>query len=81
VVRVRDEGAGIPPERLPHVMDPFFTTKRPSGGTGLGLSVSASIIKDHGGSLSFASAVGSGTTVTLRLPVADDGDVCKDAVR
>ena len=62
-------------------MDPFYTTKRPSGGTGLGLSVSASIVKDHGGSLGFVSAPGDGTTVTLRLPVADGGGVRAQAVR
>jgi len=81
VVTIHDEGVGIPPDRLPRIMDPFYTTKRPSGGTGLGLSVSASIVKDHGGSLGFVSAPGDGTTVTLRLPVADGGGVRAQAVR
>jgi polar amino acid transport system substrate-binding protein len=65
---VHDEGRGIAPEHLPHLTDPFFTTKRESGGTGLGLSVSAGIIKEHGGSLSFHSEPGRGATVTLALP-------------
>jgi polar amino acid transport system substrate-binding protein len=68
VLRLSDEGSGIAPEHIPHLTDPFFTTKRESGGTGLGLSVSATIVKEHGGSLDFDSSPGSGTTVTLRLP-------------
>ncbi len=67
-VTVQDEGVGIDPDHLPHLTDPFFTTKRDSGGTGLGLSVSAGIVKEHGGTLRFHSAPGSGTTVTLSLP-------------
>jgi polar amino acid transport system substrate-binding protein len=65
---VEDEGVGIPPEHLPRLTDPFFTTKRDSGGTGLGLSVSDGIVKEHGGSLSFRSTPGAGTTVVLTLP-------------
>jgi len=70
VLTVTDEGSGIAPEHIMHLTDPFFTTKRESGGTGLGLSVSATIIKEHNGSLEFASTPGVGTTVTLTLPVA-----------
>jgi len=67
-VTVQDEGAGIAAEHLAHLTDPFFTTKRDSGGTGLGLSVSAGIVKEHGGSLKFDSTPGAGTTVVLSLP-------------
>jgi signal transduction histidine kinase len=68
-LRVQDQGGGIAPEHLSRLTDPFFTTKRESGGTGLGLSVSAGIVKEHGGTLSFDSTPGAGTTVTLSFPV------------
>jgi polar amino acid transport system substrate-binding protein len=67
---VRDEGVGIAAEHLSRLTDPFFTTKRESGGTGLGLSVSDGIVKDHGGQLSFDSRPGAGTVVTLALPAS-----------
>jgi signal transduction histidine kinase len=71
-VSVRDEGCGISPEHLDRLTDPFFTTKRESGGTGLGLSVSTGIVKEHGGSLLFSSPPGQGTTVTLLLPICTE---------
>jgi polar amino acid transport system substrate-binding protein len=67
---VRDEGVGIAAEHLSRLTDPFFTTKREIGGTGLGLSVSDGIVKDHGGHLAFDSSPAAGTTVTLALPAA-----------
>jgi len=69
IVKVQDEGIGIPSENLKHILDPFFTTKRDSGGTGLGLSVSYNIIKRHGGDLNFTSQLGKGTTAIIRLPL------------
>ncbi len=70
VVRVRDEGTGIAPHIQSKIMDPFFTTKREVGGTGLGLSVSSAIVEEHGGSLKFNSRQGCGTIVDLCLPVS-----------
>ena len=67
-ITVMDTGKGIPPEYLPHIFDPFFSTKG-EGGTGLGLSVSYGIIKNHKGTIRAASKVGSGTTFTIDLPV------------
>jgi polar amino acid transport system substrate-binding protein len=70
--RLRDEGSGISPENLSRLTDPFFTTKRDMGGTGLGLSVSAGIAKEHGGTLEFESPPGCGTTVTLTMPACKE---------
>ncbi len=58
---VRDEGIGIPESNIPRVADPFFTTKRAAGGSGLGLAVSSRIVQNHGGTMSFSSVVGKGT--------------------
>ncbi|MGF1757004.1 transporter substrate-binding domain-containing protein [Photobacterium sagamiensis] len=67
-LEVCDQGRGIAPEHLPHLSDPFFTTKREQGGTGLGLSVSSTIIQEHGGTLTYDSTPKHGTCVTLSLP-------------
>jgi len=69
---VSDSGAGMPPEILERALEPFFTTKAPGQGTGLGLSVIHGIVKNHGGVMEIASEVGRGTTVTLYLPAGDD---------
>lgn len=69
LIEVRDQGGGIAPDDLKRVRDPFFTTKRDQGGMGLGLSVSDSIVRDHGGRLEFVSTVSQGTTATIALPV------------
>ncbi len=68
-INVTDEGAGMTEEVLQKVTEPFFTTNADRGGTGLGLSISYTIIRDHKGTLSFASEEGRGTTVTVSLPV------------
>ncbi|HTP12634.1 MAG TPA: ATP-binding protein, partial [Bacteroidota bacterium] len=68
VLTVEDQGVGIPSENIPRLVDPFFTTKRQHGGSGLGLAVSYRIVQNHGGTMSFTSKVGKGTVVTVRLP-------------
>ncbi len=70
LIEVCDEGEGIPPENLERIMDAFFTTKRDAGGNGLGLSISYTIVKNHGGKLTFSSELGRGTTATVKLPAA-----------
>jgi two-component system NtrC family sensor kinase len=67
-ITVMDTGKGIAPEFLPHIFDPFFSTKG-EGGTGLGLSVSYGIIKNHKGEIRVESKVGVGTTFTVELPI------------
>ncbi|MGB0035879.1 MAG: ATP-binding protein [Candidatus Acidiferrales bacterium] len=69
-VEVTDTGSGIPPEHLHRIFDPFFTTKATGRGTGLGLSVSYGIIKEHAGKVDVRSTPGKGTSFRLEFPVA-----------
>jgi two-component system NtrC family sensor kinase len=71
LVQVIDTGIGILPENMTKIFDPFFTTKDIGRGTGLGLAVCYGILSDHGGRLDVRSVVGTGTTFTITLPVAD----------
>jgi two-component system, NtrC family, sensor kinase len=65
---VRDDGAGIPPEILPRIFEPFLTTKETGRGVGLGLAISHSILERHNGSIAVESEAGRGTTFTITLP-------------
>jgi two-component system, NtrC family, sensor kinase len=69
-IRVRDTGAGIPPDVLPQIFDPFFTTKEDQQRTGLGLAVARSIVEQHGGEIAVQSSPGEGTEFTVALPVS-----------
>ena len=71
VIDISDTGAGISPEHIERVFDPFYTTKPVGEGTGLGLAISQSIIAKSGGSIAISSVVGEGTTVSIRLPRTD----------
>ena len=71
VLKVRDEGVGIAKKTLKHIQDPFFTTRRDAGGSGLGLSISAGIMEEHGGRLEFLSQPRKGTTASAIFPAAD----------
>ncbi|MDT4996167.1 MAG: two-component system, OmpR family, sensor kinase [Pseudonocardiales bacterium] len=76
-VRVRDAGPGLPPAEAAQVFDRFWRADkartRARGGSGLGLSIVASLVAAHGGTVQFASTVDGGSTVTVRLPAADHG--------
>jgi PAS domain S-box-containing protein len=71
LVDFEDTGVGISKENLPNVLNPFFTTKDPGVGTGLGLSLTHTFIRRAGGDLLLESEPGAGTTVRIHLPVAD----------
>jgi len=69
-VRVSDDGPGIAPEHLPRIFDPFYTTKPLGRRTGLGLTISQRIVTELGGILTCESVVGQGTSLIVRLPIA-----------
>ncbi|MBF6560172.1 MAG: hypothetical protein IVW56_07780 [Candidatus Binataceae bacterium] len=81
LMRVIDNGVGIPPENLERVFEPFFTTKPAGAGAGLGLSLCQRIILNNHGTIRVESAVGRGTTVTICLPAHCEAPACAaDAV-
>ena len=77
-IEVRDTGIGIPAEHLQDIFNPFYTTKAPGQGTGLGLSVVHSILRRYQGEIRVASAVGVGTTFTIDLPCQCHAEVLPD---
>jgi PAS domain S-box-containing protein len=73
-LEVEDNGPGIPVVDLPHIFDPFWTTRDEGEGSGLGLSVVHGIVTSHGGTIDVVSAIGEGTRFTVRLPLAPKPD-------
>jgi signal transduction histidine kinase len=77
-IQIADTGTGIPVSVRDKIFDQFFTTKDVGQGTGLGLSIAhAIIVQKHGGSISFQTEEGEGTTFTIRLPVSDPADLAE----
>ena len=74
LIEVADEGSGIDPDIFSRITDPFFTTKRGSGGMGLGLAIVSQIVHDHGGTITFDSNTGHGTRVLLAFPTQPEGE-------
>ncbi len=72
VVEIKDNGKGIPERELNKIFDPFFTTKPVGEGTGLGLSLSYSIIQKHSGDISVESEIGKGTRFIIKIPIEQD---------
>lgn len=72
VVRVWDNGPGIPDELKERIFSPFFTTKRPGEGTGLGLHICRQVVQQIGGTITVESAVGKGTRFTVELPTVNN---------
>jgi two-component system sensor histidine kinase PilS (NtrC family) len=70
-----DTGRGMSPDQVEHLFEPFSST---TGGTGLGLSIVYQIIRDHGGTINVRSLVGQGTTITVELPLAANGNGAAD---
>ena len=72
ILTVRDTGAGIPPEQLPHIFEKFYQADNQRAasheGTGLGLAIAREIVRAHGGELAVESTVGVGTTFTIVMP-------------
>jgi C4-dicarboxylate-specific signal transduction histidine kinase len=70
-IEVMDDGPGIPPEHLPRIFNPFFTTKQPGDGRGLGLSVAHSIVTEHGGRIWAENHPKGGAIFTIDLPIGE----------
>jgi len=71
-IQVRDDGAGIAPDVLPQIFEPFLTTKESGRGVGLGLAISRGIVERHQGRIEVKSELGRGSTFTVTLPAQDD---------
>lgn len=71
-IEISDNGMGIEPHNLDKIFDPFFSTKEPEKGTGLGLTISKSIIEQFKGTIKIKSIYRQGTTVTICLPILEE---------
>ncbi|HSP87320.1 MAG TPA: HAMP domain-containing sensor histidine kinase [Ignavibacteriaceae bacterium] len=74
LIRIKDEGTGISPKDLPHIFEPFFSTKEAAQGTGLGLAVTYGIVISHGGKIIVEETSPKGTTFKIELPLNSKGN-------
>ncbi len=72
-IEISDSGPGFPPEVLPHIFEPFYTTKEEGQGTGLGLSLAYGIVENHGGQIRARNKPEGGAVFIITLPVAEAG--------
>jgi two-component system NtrC family sensor kinase len=68
-IDISDNGIGIPEDDIPHIFEPFFSTKRETSGIGLGLAIVHGIVKTHNGKIEVESVLGKGTTISITLPL------------
>ena len=76
-IEIADTGHGVPDHLMPRIFDPWVSTKKPGRGTGLGLAIARDVVSAHGGTITVASTVGTGTTFTIDLP----SDALRDSGR
>ncbi len=69
---ISDNGSGISKEDMPHIFEPFFSTKHNASGIGLGLSIVHGIVENHKGKIEVESEPNQGTTITITLPLSGD---------
>ena len=74
IIEITDNGAGIAPEDIPHIFEPFFSTKDKASGIGLGLAIVHGIVQNHNGKIQVDSELGKGTTISIQLPLARSND-------
>jgi PAS domain S-box-containing protein len=78
ILKVNDQGVGIPVENQARIFEPFFTTKAPDKGTGLGLSMVRRIVEEHSGAIEIQSKIGQGSTITIAFPCVDREPVANE---
>ena len=79
-IRIRDNGNGIPPDIIADIFNPFFTTKPPDQGTGLGLALSSDIVRQHGGEMRVESEPGAFTEMIVALPASPPPETAGDEI-
>ena len=68
-IEISDNGIGMPEDDMPHIFQPFFSTKHDTSGIGLGLAIVHGIVKSHNGKIDVKSELGKGTTISITLPL------------